>query len=159
MRAEMVAGRRRLVPELLRRNAPFRRFWAAESISLVGDQISFIALPLVAVLTLGAGPAQMGYLTAANLVPNLPSRRLFDRARLVCAVRTNPGAASERSPTPRVSRGAGRHTDLFPLRPCIGAKGGGASIEFSGVFPTEAFPKPFTHSSPFGLAELVHPLR
>ena len=34
--------------------------------------------------------------------------------------------ASERSPTPRVRRGVGRHTDLFPPRPCIGAKGGGA---------------------------------
>lgn len=72
MRADRtVAGRRRLAPELLARNAPFRRFWAAESISLVGDQISFIALPLVAVLVLGAGPAQMGYLTAAYLAPNL----------------------------------------------------------------------------------------
>jgi MFS family permease len=71
MRAERMVAGRRLVPELLRRNAPFRGFWAAESISLVGDQISFIALPLVAVLTLGAGAAQMGYLTAAYLVPNL----------------------------------------------------------------------------------------
>jgi MFS family permease len=72
MRAERVAaGRRRLVPELLRRNRPFRVFWVAESVSLVGDQISFLALPLAAVLTLGAGPAQMGYLTAANLAPSL----------------------------------------------------------------------------------------
>ena len=30
-----------------------------------------IALPLVAVLELDAGPAEMGYLTAANLIPNL----------------------------------------------------------------------------------------
>jgi MFS family permease len=61
----------RLLPELLRRNRPFRVFWMAETTSLVGDQISFIALPLVAVLALHAGPAEMGYLTAANLVPNL----------------------------------------------------------------------------------------
>jgi MFS family permease len=72
MRADRIpAGRRRLVPELLRRNRPFRVFWVAESVSLVGDQISFLALPLAAVLTLGAGPAQMGYLTAANLAPSL----------------------------------------------------------------------------------------
>ena len=43
----------------------------AQSISLVGDQVSLLALPLVAVLTLHAGPAEMGYLVAANLVPSL----------------------------------------------------------------------------------------
>ncbi|MCO8271198.1 MFS transporter [Actinoplanes sp. TRM 88003] len=39
--------------------------------SLFGDQITLIALPLLAVVALGAGPAQMGYLTAAALLPNL----------------------------------------------------------------------------------------
>jgi MFS family permease len=62
---------RRLVPDLLRSNVPFRSFWMAQSISLLGDQISLIALPLVAVLELNAGPLEMGYLTAANLVPSL----------------------------------------------------------------------------------------
>jgi predicted MFS family arabinose efflux permease len=62
--------RRHLVPRLLR-DRPFRRFWTAETVSLVGDEISAIALPLVAVLALGAGSAQMGYLYAATLVPNL----------------------------------------------------------------------------------------
>jgi hypothetical protein len=38
---------------------------------LVGDQISLIAIPLLAVLTIGAGAAEMGYLTAAALLPNL----------------------------------------------------------------------------------------
>jgi MFS family permease len=63
--------RRRLFPDLLRRNVSFRHFWTGQSISLLGDQITLIALPLVAVLELDAGPAEMGYLTAANLVPNL----------------------------------------------------------------------------------------
>src|SRR5690349_22275522 len=62
---------RRLVPELLRRNVSFRHFWTGQTISLVGDQITLIALPLVAVLELNAGPTEMGYLTAANLIPNL----------------------------------------------------------------------------------------
>ena len=62
---------RRLLPALLRENVPFRHFWTGQTISLLGDQISLIALPLVAVLTLDAGPAEMGYLTAANLIPNL----------------------------------------------------------------------------------------
>jgi len=61
----------RLIPHLLRSNPVFRSFWSAEAISLFGDQISMIALPLVAVLALDAGAADMGYLTVAALVPNL----------------------------------------------------------------------------------------
>ena len=61
---------RRLVPRLLR-DAAFRRYWSAQTVSLFGDQISVLALPLLAVLTIGAGPAEMGYLTAAALAPNL----------------------------------------------------------------------------------------
>ena len=57
------------VPALLRENRPFRRFYAGQAVSLVGDQISLIALPLVGVLTLDASAAQMGYLTTAALAP------------------------------------------------------------------------------------------
>src|ERR671918_630494 len=48
----------------LLRLADFRRFWAGQTISLFGDQISLLALPLVAVLVLDAGAADMGYLYA-----------------------------------------------------------------------------------------------
>ena len=58
-------------PVLLREDRQFRRFWAGQIASLVGDQVSLIALPLVAVLSLHAQAAQMGYLTAAGLAPNL----------------------------------------------------------------------------------------
>jgi MFS family permease len=58
-------------PSLLRENRDFRRFWTGQTVSLFGDQITQLAVPLVAVLVLDAGPAQMGYLTAANLVPYL----------------------------------------------------------------------------------------
>jgi MFS family permease len=61
----------RVVPGLLRDNPQFRTFFAGQAISLVGDQISLIALPLVAVLALDATPAQMGYLVTAALLPNL----------------------------------------------------------------------------------------
>ncbi|MBF9131001.1 MFS transporter [Plantactinospora sp. S1510] len=61
---------RRWLPVLLRQ-APFRRYWSAQTVSLFGDQISMLALPLLAVLGTGAGPAEMGYLTAAALIPNL----------------------------------------------------------------------------------------
>ncbi|HEX8629121.1 MAG TPA: MFS transporter [Catenuloplanes sp.] len=62
--------RHRWVPRLLAA-APFRRYWSAQTVSLVGDQISALAMPLLAVLSTGAGPAEMGYLTAAALLPNL----------------------------------------------------------------------------------------
>ena len=55
----------------LLRGHDFRNLWLGQSISLLGDQISYIALPLVAVLVLDAGPAQMGYLGAASLMPHL----------------------------------------------------------------------------------------
>ena len=49
----------------------FRRFWVGETVSLFGDQATQIALPLVGVLALHASAAQMGYLGAALLFPNL----------------------------------------------------------------------------------------
>jgi predicted MFS family arabinose efflux permease len=55
----------------LRRQPEFLKLWAAQSISQIGDQISYLALPLVAVITLDASAAQMGLLTAAELAPNL----------------------------------------------------------------------------------------
>ncbi|HMI82295.1 MAG TPA: MFS transporter [Solirubrobacterales bacterium] len=58
-------------PSLLRANRGFRDFWTGQTISLFGDQISLLAIPLLAALELDAGPAQMGMLTAAALVPNL----------------------------------------------------------------------------------------
>ena len=65
------AAAHRAVPRLLREGHVFRRYWGAHTISLFGDQISLLAVPLVAVLTLDADAADMGYLTAAALAPNL----------------------------------------------------------------------------------------
>jgi MFS family permease len=76
-----VSGRR-YVPELLR-DRVFRRYWDASTISMFGDQIAGIALPLAAVLALHAGAAQMGYLTALEWLPSLlfglPVGALVDR--------------------------------------------------------------------------------
>jgi MFS family permease len=49
----------------------FRNLWLGQSVSLLGDQISFLALPLAAVLVLDAGPGEMGLLGAAALAPHL----------------------------------------------------------------------------------------
>ena len=43
------AGNRYLVPPLLRGRV-FRRYWGASTVSMFGDQVSLIALPLTAVL-------------------------------------------------------------------------------------------------------------
>jgi MFS family permease len=58
-------------PPPLRRQPEFLKLWAAQSISQLGDQIALLALPLVAVLTLDASAAEMGFLTAAELMPHL----------------------------------------------------------------------------------------
>jgi len=55
----------------LLREHNFRKFWLGQSISLFGDQITYIALPLTAVLVLDASAAEMGYLGAAALLPHL----------------------------------------------------------------------------------------
>jgi MFS family permease len=58
------------VPPLLRQRQ-FRRYWSGQTISMFGDQISGIAVPLTAVLTLRASAADMGYLTALVWLPSL----------------------------------------------------------------------------------------
>ena len=55
----------------LLRGADFRNLWLGETVSLFGDQVTLIALPLAAVLVLDADAAEMGYLTAAALIPHL----------------------------------------------------------------------------------------
>ena len=55
----------------LLRGADFRNLWLGQTVSLFGDQVTLIALPLAAVLVLHANAAEMGYLTAAELIPHL----------------------------------------------------------------------------------------
>jgi MFS family permease len=60
-----------VIPGILRRNANVRRFFIGQSISLLGDQVSNIALPLTAVLALHATAGQMGAVLTVALIPNL----------------------------------------------------------------------------------------
>ncbi len=62
---------RRHLPRLLRVNRPFRDYWTGQTISLFGDQIALLAIPLLAVLTLHAGAEQMGFLAAVEMAPSL----------------------------------------------------------------------------------------
>jgi MFS family permease len=60
-----------VIPPILRTNTNFRRYFIGQAVSLLGDQITLIALPLTAVLALHANAGQMGALLTAALVPNL----------------------------------------------------------------------------------------
>ena len=64
------ADGRDLVPPLLR-NPVFRRYWGASTVSMFGDQVSSVAVPLTAVLVLHARAWEMGYLTALQWLPSL----------------------------------------------------------------------------------------
>ena len=55
----------------LLRDRQFRSYWSGQTISMFGDQISGIAIPLIAVLALRASAADMGYLTALVWLPSL----------------------------------------------------------------------------------------
>jgi predicted MFS family arabinose efflux permease len=86
--------RRPSTPPLLHSHRSFRDFWTGQTISLFGDEITLLALPLLAILELDAGPAQVGLLSAAALAPNLlfsihlgawADRRHHRRALMVAA--------------------------------------------------------------------------
>ncbi|GII78741.1 MFS transporter [Sphaerisporangium rufum] len=56
---------------VLRRDRDFRRFWLGHSVSAMGAQVTAVALPLVASLTLGAGPAGVAAVATAAFLPNV----------------------------------------------------------------------------------------
>jgi len=51
--------------------ANFRSFWLGQTVSVIGDQVTALALPLVAILVLHADARDMGLLTAVGLLPHL----------------------------------------------------------------------------------------
>ena len=65
------------------RHRDFRRFFIGQSASMLGDQFSDVAIPLAAILLLGAGSVELGLLTALGLLPSiflsLPAGSLIDR--------------------------------------------------------------------------------
>jgi MFS family permease len=54
---------------VLARNRPFLLLWSGESISLLGSEISVVALPSLAVLALGTGAVGVGALMALQWLP------------------------------------------------------------------------------------------
>ncbi|MBI3706571.1 MAG: MFS transporter [Proteobacteria bacterium] len=57
-------------PSLLRQPG-FRRFWAAQTTTQLGEQTTLVALPLIAAVALDATPWQMSWLNAAQTLPFL----------------------------------------------------------------------------------------
>lgn len=58
-------------PASLLRHPDFLNLWIGQTVSLFGSQITFLALPLAAAVTLRATPAEMGFLLAASTSPAL----------------------------------------------------------------------------------------
>jgi len=56
---------------LLGRHRDFRWFWAGETISVFGTQVTAFALPLLAALTLHAGAGAVGAVATASFLPNV----------------------------------------------------------------------------------------
>jgi len=55
----------------LRRHGDFTKLWTGFTIAVVGSQITVLALPLTAVLVLGAGATETGLLVAASMAPSV----------------------------------------------------------------------------------------
>lgn len=53
------------------RHPNFLKLWAGQTISLLGSGVTLLALPAVAIYTLGATPLQMGLLAATGSLPGL----------------------------------------------------------------------------------------
>lgn len=56
---------------LLRSNRDFRWYWAGQTLSVVGTQVTAVALPLLAALSLHVGPAGVSAVATASFLPNL----------------------------------------------------------------------------------------
>ncbi len=49
----------------------FLKLWVGQSVSLVGSEVTLLAMPLVAVLALGASASEMGILRALQFAPEV----------------------------------------------------------------------------------------
>ncbi|MFN2451286.1 MAG: MFS transporter, partial [Candidatus Dormibacteria bacterium] len=67
------------------RHPGFSRLWAAQGVSRLGSEVTGLALPTVAIVLLGAGPLQIGFLNALEmlsfLVLGLVAGVIADRVR------------------------------------------------------------------------------
>jgi hypothetical protein len=130
-----------MVPVLLR-DRVFRRYWSASTVSMFGDQISGVALPLAAVLVLHAGAAQMGYLTALEWLPSLlfglPAGAIF-AAVIPDTLRSRATGAFQAVNYGTRPLGAllgGLLGSAIGLRPALWVAAGGGITGFALLLPT-----------------------
>ena len=57
--------------DLVQRNRSFAAFWIGQSVASAGHQVTVLALPLVSAITLVAGPAAVGPVASAAMLPYL----------------------------------------------------------------------------------------
>ncbi len=80
-----MAVSRHLPQRSVLRNGDFLRLWAGQSISVFGTQITILAVPILAALTLKVSPFEFGLLTALEFLPfvflSLPAGVWVDRLR------------------------------------------------------------------------------
>ena len=76
---QLTPDRGRMPPTPLWRDRNFLIPWAGQTVSAYGDQVTVVALPRLAIGTLGATPWQMGLLGAARRLPFMPDRPLRRR--------------------------------------------------------------------------------
>jgi MFS family permease len=69
----------------LRRHPDFLRLWAGETISVIGSQVTLLAVPFIAITLLHASTFEVGLLTAVETLPfllvGLPAGAVIDRVR------------------------------------------------------------------------------
>src|SRR5207249_11835382 len=53
------------------RRPDFRKLWGGQTVSMFGSLVTRVALPLTAVLALGATPTEMGLLAALKILPGI----------------------------------------------------------------------------------------
>lgn len=126
----------------LLRDPEFLKYWASHTLYGFGFPIAGLAIPIVAVSSLGAGPAEMGYLGAAGtlafLVLGLPAGVIVDRMRrrpLMIAL--DVMAASILALVPIAAWfGALRLELLYAVMFLIGCTGVVATVAFQAFLPT-----------------------
>jgi MFS family permease len=84
-RAELGAGLPAPRRPSLWRHRDFLKLWSAQTVTQFGDEITQLALPLVAIITLGASPVEIGVLGAFQFLPfillTIPAGVWVDRMR------------------------------------------------------------------------------
>lgn len=133
---------KRFRPSGLWRDPAFLKLWMGQAISQIGSQVSFLALPLLAVVVLKATPVQMGLLTATGAIPSLlfgvhAGAMVDRRARLPLMIAADVARALVLALIPLLwSMGILTMALLYPIAILVGAMGLIFDIAYQALLPT-----------------------